>query len=363
MVYPDPKSEKGISAYSENLIENIKKQKTNILGISFIAGNPFSLFKKLKTLLKYDIIHIQHEYNMLGWFGLPYFFFLGFLCFIKKKKLIVTMHTILSQKERFRSGKFKTFLRKLLYHLQNRWINLTSKKIVVHAKFFREILIKEYSVPKEKIVVLPHAIIENIKTVSKKRARKELNLSGNVYLLIGVMGPLHGHDIIIKQADKIGKTVLVATNPISVNDRNLSRTKNFLDYNKQIVKENNFQNFVRFDLGEIPYKKWWKYFAASDLILLPYRGGIGSGIFADAMAMKKPVVASNAQYFKEFAKNYGCLVLAKNDKDFPRAIKSAMKSKNYLEMQKECSRFFNENGLTPISKKYQDLYLSLINSR
>ncbi|MBT6690045.1 glycosyltransferase [archaeon] len=358
MIYPDYSSEKGISKYSSELVTNIRKQGMEVEDINFIQGKPLSLFKHIHKLLDYDVIHIQHEYNMLGWYGLPYFFFLGFLGLFKKRGSIVTMHTVLSQKENFKSGKLKTFLRKILYKIQNRWISWTSAKIIVHAKSFKKILTEEYNIPSKKIIVLPHAIIEDIKTVSKVQARKELNLDGNVYLLIGTMIPDHGHDIITKQSSDIGKTILVVTNPSAVNDRNESKITNFLELNKKIVRDNNFEKLVRFDLGFIPYEKWWKYFSAADLILLPYRGGIGSGIFADAMAMKKPVIASG-KYFKGFTKDYGCIKIAKQDKDFPVLIKDAMKIKNYKKMIKECERYFSENGLTSVSKKYKKLYTSL----
>lgn len=359
MVFPHPDSEKGISKYSLELIKNMRKQGVEVDEITFTAGKPLSLFKQLSKISKYDLIHIQHEYNMLGSYGLPYFYALTYLKFFRKKSLLVTMHTALSLKEKFRGSKLKTILRKILYIVQNRWINLTSNKIIVHAEMFKNILSNEYSVPKNKIDVIPHGIIEDIKTISKQKARKELKLSGNVYLLIGTMTPDHGYDVVVRQADQIGKTILVVTNPSKVNDRNESRIKNFLTLLKNIVKENKFEKFVRFDLKDIPYELWWKYFAAADLIILPYRGGIGSGLFADAMAVQKPVVASNVPYFKEFANNYGCLEIAKTDEDFPRAIKDSMKKQNYKKMVKECERFFKENNLTAVSKKYKKLYNSL----
>jgi glycosyltransferase involved in cell wall biosynthesis len=269
------------------------------------------------------------------------------------------MHTVLSKKEKFEGSKLKTFLRKKLYLFQNKWVSLTCKKIIVHTEVFKKILIKEYNIPAEKIDVFPHSIIENIKITDKEIAKKKLGLSGKVFLLIGTMIPDHGHDTIISQANKIGGTILVATNPAAVNDRNENKIKNFLELNEKIVDESNFQKMVRFDLGFISNEKWWEYFSAADLVLLPYKGGIGSGIFADAMAAKKPVVASNVKYFKDFASNYGCLKLAKKNGDFPEVIKECMKPKNYKKMINECERFFLENGLTPISKKYKFFYNSI----
>ena len=58
MIFPHPDSEKGISAYSINLINNIKKQNIDVKSINFMQGNPFSFFFKIFNLLKYDLIHI-----------------------------------------------------------------------------------------------------------------------------------------------------------------------------------------------------------------------------------------------------------------------------------------------------------------
>jgi len=356
MIHPTPESEKGISAYSQNLIESLRKQDVNADEITFTSGKSFSLFKKIPKILKYKIIHLQHEYNLLGGFGIPYFFLLTILGTIFCKKIIITMHTVQSQNQEFEGSKLKTFLRKQLYKRQNGHIDATTKLIIVHAQFFKDILVKEYDISEEKIKVIPHGIIENIKITDKEQAKKELNLSGPVYLIIGTFVPDHGADIILKQADKIGKTILVVSNPSGGNDRNKEKIQNFMNLNKRIVEKNRFERIVRFDLREISDELWWKYFYAADLVLLPYRGGIGSGIFADSMAVKKPVVASNIKYFNEIAEKYKCIKIAKSDEDFPRIMKEAMIPENYEKMVLECQRYFNENNLTIVAKKYKEIY-------
>ncbi len=361
MIYPTRESERAISGYSLTLVNNIKKSGADIDGFHYTAGSPITLFKNLKKLRKYNLVHIQHEYNLLGNYGLP-FFLLYFLLPLYVPKIATTMHTVLSQKEKFQGSKIKTILRKILYYTQNRWINWFSDVIVVHAGFFKEILSKEYGVSKTKIKIFPQGILEDTPKYDKQKIKKELKLNGPVYTFMGSIIPDHGHDIIINQADKIGKTILVVANPGSVNDRNSQRTRIYLEENKKIVKEKKFEKFVRFDISENITDKnplWWKYFAASDLILLPYRGGIGSGIFAHSIAAGIPIIASNIQYFNEIAKHYGCLGIAKNDSDYPRVIKEAMKPKNYGKMLQECQGYLRENGLSVIGSRYNALYSSL----
>ena len=361
MIYPNRESEKAISGYSSTLVENIRKAKVKIDDLNYYAGSPNTLLKKFKEFKKYDIIHLQHEYNLLGGYGLP-FFILYFLFSLSGCKVITTMHTVLSQEEKFKGSKIKTLFRKFLYLIQNRWINWFSDIVVVHADFFSRILIKEYGFKKDKIKIFPQGIIEDIPHYNKQKIKKELKLSGRVYLFMGGMVPDHGHDIAIRQADKIGKTILVVANPGSVNDRKNDRVRAYIDDNEKIVKENHFEKFVRFDISEEITDKnplWWKYFCAADLILLPYRGGIGSGIFAHAIAAQRPVIASNIQYFNEIAKNYGCIKIATNNQDFPSTIKKAINSKNYKKMVQECKRYLKENGLSVIGIRYKKLYSSL----
>jgi len=360
MIFPTRESEKAISGYSVTLMKNIRATGQKIDNFSYTAGNYKSLLKKLNGLKRYDLVHIQHEYNLLGGFGLP-FFILYF--YLKKNKInsMTTLHTVLSQDEEFKSSFIKTFLRKILYKTQNKIILRFSKKVIVHANFFKEILISEYGGDKDKIIVIPQGIIENLPKYNKEKVKKELNLAGPIYLFMGSIVPDHGHDIILNQAGKIGKTILVVANPGSVNDRNSDRTRDYLKQNQNYVIKNNLSKFVRFDIFNITDKNplWWKYFVAADLVMLPYRGGIGSGIFAHSMALKKPVIASNIQYFNEISQFYGCLKIAKKDSDYPRIIKESMNPSNYNKMIKEAERYFNENKLSVIGKKYKEIYSSI----
>ena len=132
MIFPSRESEKAIASYSIYLTKALKKNQIDIDTLIYKAGSPKSFFRIIPKLKKYDIIHIQHEYNLLGYYGLPFFFIYVFLGLIKRKRIITTMHTVLSQKEKFRENPLKTFFRKLLYLSQNELINLISAYIIIY---------------------------------------------------------------------------------------------------------------------------------------------------------------------------------------------------------------------------------------
>lgn len=346
MVYPSASSEKGISKYSIDLINSLRSRNIDVEDITYNQGKPKKIFFKLINLK--GIVHIQHEYNLLGYFGIP---FLIIYLLLQNKKLITTMHTVISQKEDFIGESLKTFFRRIFYKVQNYLIRKSCKKIIVHSDYFKKILVEEYKFGIKQVSVLPHAIKEGIITSNKKESRKELGLYGNIFLMIGTMNPYHDYEAVVNVAEKIGKKVLIVTSASSVNYRDTHKLNSSLDSLKKSIKGK--EEFVELREGYIEYDKWWKYFSACDLVLLPYRGGVGCGVFSDCMAMRKPVVSSKVPYFQCIEKKYKCI---KTTDNFPQEIEECMKPENYNKMVKECERYIKDNGLTPISKKYKNIY-------
>ena len=361
MVIPSRKSDKAISSYAVEITKSIKKQKVDIENVFYNAGSPKSFFKIIPKLKKYDVIHLHHEYNLLDFYGLPFFLIYPILWLIKKGALVTMMSTVLSQKEKFKGKPFKNFLRKYLYFFQNRLINWTSDSIIVTMKFHKDILVKEYEFKSDKVEIFPSGGPTKVKIIPKQKAKKELKLSGPVYLIIGNMVPDHRIDTILRQAKKIEGTILIVGNPNPINDRNRKRVQSYLESNKNYVKENNLKN-VRFDIFYITDENplWWKYFSAADIVLQAYRKGIGSGIFLHAMATKTPVVANNTEFFREIKEKFDCLKLVKEEKDYPKIIREVMKPITYKKMEKGCEKYLKENNWDKIGKRYKELYESLI---
>jgi glycosyltransferase involved in cell wall biosynthesis len=67
-------------------------------------------------------------------------------------------------------------------------------------------------------------------------------------------------------------------------------------------------------------------FRASDTVLLPYRITSGSGVMFDALAHGLPFVASDLEFFKEFAKMNLGLVAKRNPKSFEYAMDVLVKN-------------------------------------
>ena len=139
-IYPSEDSEKAISNYTKQLIKAQRKEGIKINTIEYTAGDHVTL-KFGNKIKRGDVLHIQHEYNLLGMRGIPFLFLYDKLGKRMKCKVITTMHNVLSQKDKFNENFVKTFFRKTLYRVQNRIIRKNSDIVIVHAEFYNKILV------------------------------------------------------------------------------------------------------------------------------------------------------------------------------------------------------------------------------
>lgn len=361
MVTADIKTEKGrgIAVYTKELSNGLKKAGLYIDQVFYKRGSFPSFFRLIPKLRNYDIVHLQHEYGLFGRFaGIKFILFLILLFFFGNKNLVITMHTVHNRKERVPAYiPLWSWIRGMvIYPIQNKMIGILAKKIITHVNFLSEILVNEYKINKEKLFVIPH-MVENVFITKKENAKKQLGLKGPVYLMIGNITYQKGFDIVVKQARKIGKTILI------VGDKNSKIRGGYLEKMEKFVKANKLSDIIRFDIKEGTNSSndiWGLYFSAADLILQPSRTMTTSGIFINAIQYRKPIVGSSSTYFKEIHSKYGCIKIAKTEEDYPRVIKEAMKPKNYKKMEIESDRFAKENSIKILSKKYKSFYESII---
>lgn len=341
---------RGIAIYTQELSEGLKKLGINNDIINFRKGSLRDLIKIIPLLRDYEVIHIQHEYNLYGSFaGVKFIPFLFLLFFLTHSRLIITMHTIHGKKEKLiHKSKLWLFLRShIVYPLENRIIGKLSDVLIAHTDFLAKRLISDYKIPKKKVRVIPHAVNIGVPIISKGRAKRELGIKGPLYLMMGNITYQKGFDRILKKAASIKGNIIVFG----------QGDKTYIDYLSQLAslsKNSKIDTIV--DSVDSDYKKWWLYLSAADLILLPYRSMTTSGIFITAMQAAKPVITSDTLYFREVLSKYNCLKLVEQDSDFPIKIKEIMNPKIYLKMSLEAKRFAKENSLGHLSNRYRRIY-------
>ena len=222
----------------------------------------------------FDVVHFQGV-------GTPLLdqFFLKSL--IRHLPVVLTVHDVKPHYERFVSR--ASFIKRSLQ---------IPHRLIVHYEDGRRQLVDHWGISAEHIDVIPHGIMPVQNPPAPTEARKKLNLplDRQIILFFGAIRPNKGLDILLKALEIVksrnSRILLVIAGGL------LGRF-NFESYSNIIRKSDlseQVQTFIQF----IPEEEVDCFFAASDLVVLPYlKFEAQSGVLLRAYAHKKPVVVSN----------------------------------------------------------------------
>ena len=149
-------------------------------------------------------------------------------------------------------------------------------------------------IPSSSVTKVLHPVYDffNATGLSKAKAREQLGLTGNILLFFGFIRPYKGLDVLLEALPRIlvqqQVTLLVVGEFWEGRARYLGR-----------IQELGLEAAVKVVEGYIPNEQVEPYFAAADVVVLPYVGGGGSGIVQIAYGLDKPVIATSAGCLSE----------------------------------------------------------------
>jgi glycosyltransferase involved in cell wall biosynthesis len=222
----------------------------------------------------FDVVHFQGA-------GTPLLdqFFLKPLA--RQLPVVLTVHDVKPHYERFVSR--ASFIRRSLQ---------IPRRLIVHYEDGKRQLTDHWGICSDHIDVIPHGIMPVQNPPDQRDARKKLNLPQDrqIILFFGGIRPNKGLDVLLKALE-----IVKARNQqvLLVIAGGLLGRFNFDSYSDMIRKaglSEHVRTFIRF----IPEENVDHFFAASDLVVLPYlKFEAQSGVLLRAYAHKKPVVVSN----------------------------------------------------------------------
>lgn len=251
------------------LNDSFKIEPTNYL---LNTANPFNWIlsaKKIKQL-KPDLIIIQwwHPYFVPCYWALCKFF--------KKEKILFICHNVFPHERH----PFDRQLTKLalkngdFYIVQSKTDAEDLQKIVKHP-VFRQTVHPTYNAFK----------FENIdKTVA--RLRLGIEKEYKILLFFGFVRQYKGLKYLLNALPDIVK-IYQKTMLLVVGDFGSDKE----EY-EELIRQNKIEDYVNICEGYIPDREVGKYFAASDLVVLPYESATQSGIVQIAFGFEKPVIVT-----------------------------------------------------------------------
>ncbi len=289
-------------SYYEDGIEVIRCWKRNSLNLYL------NLLKNILKKPDYQRILFEFEFGMFGGskilIGLMPLFFLV-LKILGKKVFVVSHGVILDaqevsdqlgfDKDSLKSKIFGIGL-KVIYYL----MCLLSTKIIVFEGYLKNKLADRIGF-RNKIVVIPHGVETVEANISKEEARRLLNIPQDKFILLnfGFVIWYKGTDWLIKtfsegvskkyiDPEKINLIVAGGFSNVHGDD---PVYKKYMDEVNGMLKDKNYINMT----GFLDESKINVYFAASDLVVLPYRILISaSGPFSFILSNNKPFILSQS---------------------------------------------------------------------
>jgi glycosyltransferase involved in cell wall biosynthesis len=256
--------------------------------------NYVNLAREINTRSDVKIVNIQHEFGLFG--GSWGDYLIPFLQVIEKP-VVVTFHSVLSGPEEE--------LRNIVRSIAEK-----SAALVVMNKLSETILLKEYGIPKEKVVMIPHGIPQASFEPSDK-FKLEHGFEGKIVLsTFGLLSPNKGIQYAIRALPEVVKKypnviylVLGATHP------NIRKEKGEIYRNalNVEVEKLGLKDHVKFYNKYLTIEEIISYLKATDIYISPTvdPDQSVSGTLSYAMGCGRPIVSTATAYAKY-------LVTAKN---------------------------------------------------
>lgn len=264
-----------------------------------------------------EVVHF-HVYHFAGREYLNFFLFRR-----KKFKVVATIHDIESfdkYGQDIDPGKYGKFRRAI-------------DQIIVHSDYAKASLKKYFpDFPEHKIHIVPHGDSDFLYNtpITREEARKKLGLPADqkLVLFFGQIKKVKGLDVLLRAhaivRDKMpGVKLLVVGKPWKVEQ----------DEFDAIVKEKNLEKDCILNYAYVPNEIIPYYFAAADIVTLPYREIYSSGVMIRSLDYSAAIISSDLDTFKKIIVEgeNGVMFRNEDEKDLAEKIMTLLQDEEKMK--------------------------------
>lgn len=287
------------------------------------------------------------------------------MLWLKKQKIpfVYTVHD-LDRAEMKYTDRVRIILNRAIY----RNIYHQAQNLIVHTNADMQRMINEFGVTRSKISLIEYGNfslqIQHANIPTKEESRRELGIPINVPvgLFFGDQRYSKGLDILFQAIPRVLAEIPEFRLIIAGETRTEYRAE-FLSMMKRV----DFQSSIIVDNRFIPAEEVPKYFAASDMVILPYRSISQSAVVHLAFSLGRPVVASRIGGLAEVVEEgiTGIFVdQTENPEELASKIIYAAKHLDWLAMlgQNALRQSKDRFSWHKIAKKTKEVYLNALSS-
>jgi glycosyltransferase involved in cell wall biosynthesis len=189
--------------------------------------------------------------------------------------------------------------------------------------------------------------------LNKKEAREKFSLpqeqGHRIALAHGFRTAGKGWDILEKMKMPDGWTLVVNSSKGHYSIENLDLTWQKAD------------NILDLQRGFLSEEELSTLFYACDAAILPYKVTAGSGVMFDALAHGLPFIATDLDFFREFAAKGLGITAKRNPHEFSKGIKKL--DRNYFKYAESVDAFKQNLKWNFVARQHSQLYYSTMNTR
>ncbi len=296
-----------------------------------------------------EVIHVQFL-PMLKWHLPLDLWFLDF-CRIRGSRIVLTVHDLLPHNtgETYKP----TFLE--LYQRVDR--------IICHSEHVRTQLGAEFSVPADKVTVIPHGpFFYDLPAAFAGHTSPSFKLEPRSVLVLwqGIISPYKGVDLLLRAWKKVeadGSDCRLAIAGTGAPE--------LLEQIREQVKTLELRQ-VELQLRFISTEELVALYRAADVVVYPYRAITTSGALATGLALGKAIVASDLPVFRELLtdRENALLVDPQNSEELADALIELSRNRALREhlSSRVRSMDFGDQSWLSIAKNTMQVYRSAVNS-
>lgn len=241
-------------------------------GLRYFRGSVTAVLSAVFERRRIVHLHLFHV-------GIPEFFNMC-LARLLGRKIIITAHDV----ESFVNFLEKPVLRRFVYRI--------SHAVIAHNSISREELIEKIGVDDDKIHIIRHGnfldVIAPLPDATESRRRLGVPENSRVILYFGQIKQVKGVDILLRAMPRVisrfpNAVLLSGGKPWKMDFSGCQAIIDELGIGKHCIMHMRF-----IGPAELPY-----FFAAADVVVLPYRRIYQSGVVLLSMSYHKPVVVSD----------------------------------------------------------------------
>ena len=206
---------------------------------------------------------------------------------------------------------------KLYSRMMGRLVRGFAAHYVVHSSTDLELVSRAYSIPREKITVIPHGIYDHYPKLDREKAKDILGIHDDFLIMFfGLLRPYKGVRYLIKAFELLPREIIKRSRLLIVGE--IWEDKESI----LLAKKSKYSDRITLVNRYIPDDEISQYFSAADVVVLPYTRASQSGVAHIAMAFGLPVIATKVGGLSESLGAYeGTMFIEPHDSN---SIKKAL---------------------------------------